>query len=373
MDKKKMSIFDFLKILFQKKTQKMVSLVYALKIQNLHFVRLHIFFSFFSRLNLMFFLLSLFRVIMITDFTSKNIKNFSCEKCLFYCSKKGDYNRHLMTAKHKMITNDNEITSKNITPTICNCGKKYKYASGLSRHIKICSYTKENENLNKEFVTTNDIAIIPKEPDDKRALLDVIAQNKELMDLLQEQSKNVDKLTKTVNEMIPKMGNNNTTTNNKFNLNVFLKEDCKDAINFSEFIDNIQITFEDLENQAQLGYVNGFSKLIIENLKELGLTKRPIHCTDAKRNTLYIKENDTWEKEGSQESLKKGLRKMTYKSNKSLFELKSANSEEYEDIESDFSSKCIEIQRNLLPGYSGDKNIDKIIHNISTNSVVDKL
>ena len=88
---------------------------------------------------------------------------------------------------------------------------------------------------------------------------------------------------------------------------------------------------------------------------------------------LYIKENDTWDKEGAQESLKKGLRKMTYKSNKSLFELKSANSEEYEDIESEFSSKCIEIQRNILPGYSGDKNIDKIIHNISTNSMVDKL
>lgn len=190
---------------------------------------------------------------MITDFTSKNIKMFSCDKCNFYCSKKGDFNRHLTTTKHKMITNDNEITSKNITPTICNCGKKYKYASGLSRHIKICSYIKETENINKELVTANVTAIVPKEPDNTRALLDVIAQNKDLMDLLKEQSKNVDKLTKTVNEMIPKIGNNNnTTTNNKFNLNVFLKEDCKDAINFSDFIDNIQITFEDLEKPSTI-------------------------------------------------------------------------------------------------------------------------
>jgi hypothetical protein len=306
---------------------------------------------------------------MITDFTSKNIKYFSCNKCKFKCSKRGDYNRHLSTAKHKMITNDNEITSKNIAPLMCNCGKKYKYASGLSRHQKICSYNETSEIMENE---SNTIAIVTKETDDKRALLDVIAQNKELMELLQEQSKTVDKLTKTVNEMIPKIGNNNTT-NNKFNLNVFLNEECKDAINFSEFIDNIQITFEDLENQAQLGYVNGFSKLLIDNLKELGLTKRPIHCTDVKRNTLYIKENDTWDKEGSQESLKRGLRQMTSKSHKSLYEFKAANSEEYEDIESEFSNKCIEIQRNIMPGYSSEKNIDKIIHNISANSVVDKL
>jgi len=233
---------------------------------------------------------------MITDFTSKNIKMFSCDKCNFYCSKKGDFNRHLTTTKHKMITNDNEITSKNITPTICNCGKKYKYASGLSRHIKICSYIKETENINKELVTANVTAIVPKEPDNTRALLDVIAQNKDLMDLLKEQSKNVDKLTKTVNEMIPKIGNTTNNTNN-FNLNVFLNEDCKDALNIMDFVKSLQIQIEDLVTTGKLGFAESTSQLLIKNLNELEVTKRPIHCSDLKRETLYIKDNDVWEKE----------------------------------------------------------------------------
>ena len=241
---------------------------------------------------------------------------------------------------------------------ICKCGKEYKYRQGLCNHKKKCE--------------DNSTAIITKDTEDNITMLDLIAQNKELMELLQEQSKTVDKLTKTVNEMIPKLGNNNTT-NNKFNLNVFLNEDCKDALNFSEFIDKMQVTFEDLNNQAQLGYVNGFSKLFIENLKELGLTKRPIHCTDIKRNTLYIKENDAWDKEGSQESLKKGIQKITVKSYKSLFDLKEANRQDYSDIDSDFSNKCMKIQKNITPGYPNEKNIDKLIHNISVNSVLEKL
>ena len=144
----------------------------------------------------------------------------------------------------------------------------------------------------------------------------------------------------------------------------------KSSLNIKKKIEKLKlnkiekILIEEIRNNISLD---------IDNLKELGLTKRPIHCTDVKRNTLYIKENDTWDKEGSQESLKRGLRQMTSKSHKSLYEFKAANSEEYEDIESEFSNKCIEIQRNIMPGYSSEKNIDKIIHNISANSVVDKL
>ena len=293
---------------------------------------------------------------MITDFTSKNINNFSCEKCKFKCIKKGDYNRHLLTAKHKMITNDNKKTSKHITPLLCKCGKKYKYASGLSRHLHTCSYNtkniEENNIVRDKLIKTNS-----KNTNKDELILDLIAQNKELIAML--------------NETIPKIGNttNNTTNNNnQFNLNVFLNEDCKDAINFSEFIDNIKISFEDLENQAEIGYINGVSKLFIENLRILGTHKRPIHCTDKKRKTLYIKENNEWDKEGSQNTLKKGIREVSRKNLECLIQEKERNIEEYNDIESEFSEKCLHIQRNILPGVPRDTSISKVIEKISQKS-----
>jgi hypothetical protein len=296
---------------------------------------------------------------MITDFTSKNIKHFICEKCNFNCSKKGDYNRHLMTAKHKMITNDNNNTSKNITSYSCICGKIYKYASGLSRHLKICSH---NINNSKEIYNTNELTTTNVKTTDKdQLILDLLAQNKELITML--------------NETIPKIGNttNNTTNNNnQFNLNVFLNEDCKDAINFSEFIENMKVSFEDLEHQAEVGYINGVSKLFIENLRDLGTHKRPIHCTDKKRKTLYIKENNEWDKEGSQNTLEKGIREVSRKGLECLTKEKEENQEEYKDIESNFSQKCLSIHRSILPSIPQDTTISKVIEKISQNSGINE-
>ena len=149
---------------------------------------------------------------------------------------------------------------------------------------------------------------------------------------------------------------------------VLLNEDCKDAINFSDFIKQIQVSFEDLENQAENGYIKGISKLFIDNLQELGTHKRPIHCTDKKRKTLYIKENNEWDKEGSQNTLKKGIQAVSRKTQDCLFQEKEENLEEYEDIESDFSQKYISIRRSLLPGFPQETTINKVIENISKNS-----
>ena len=210
---------------------------------------------------------------------------------------------------------------------------------------------------------------------DNSTILNLISQNKELMNLLvvqnQEHQKETQQLKDTIQEMIPKIGNNNTTNNNNtFNLNVFLNEDCKDAINFSEFIDNIQVSFADLEHQSEVGYINGVSKLFIENLRSLGTYKRPIHCTDKKRKTLYIKENNEWDKEGSQNTLKPGIQEVSRKGFECLSNEKKENQEEYQDIESDFSQKCLSIQRNLIPNAPRDTTINKVIENISKNSGV---
>ena len=271
----------------------------------------------------------------------KSVSDYTCTICNFKCSKLYNYNRHLSTQKHKMLENAGKKVLKSAGPFICLCGKEYKHNQSYYRHKKACSYN-NTENNNNNIVKSNDNSTI----------LNLISQNKELMNLLvvqnQEHKKETQQLKDTIQEMIPKIGNN-TTNNNHFNLQVFLNEDCKDAINFSEFIENIKITFEDLEHQAEVGYINGVSKLFIENLRELGTHKRPIHCTDKKRKTLYIKENNEWDKEGSQNTLQKGIREVSRKGLECLTKEKEENQEEYKDIESDFSQKCFSIHRSILP------------------------
>ena len=223
----------------------------------------------------------------------------------------------------------------------------------------------------------NNSIVVQENQDEKPSVMEIITQNKELMNLLIAKNNQTDELIqqnremqKTMLEMVPKIGNNNTTTNNnnQFNLQVFLNEDCKDAINFSDFIKQIQVSFEDIENQAECGYVKGISKLFIENLKELGTHKRPIHCTDKKRKTLYIKENNEWDKEGSQDILLKGIQEVTRSTMKTLINEKVIQAEEFADMESDFSKKCLVIQRNLIPTAPRETAFSKVMENITKNS-----
>ena len=292
--------------------------------------------------------------------------DFFCEKCNYRCKYNSDFVKHTKTAKHNLETFGNKYSRKLGNAYNCKCGKIYSTRSGLWKHKQKCIQ-------NNTIVTQDGI-------EEKPSLMDIITQNKELMNLLvvqnQEHKKETQQLKDTIQEMIPKIGNNNTITtnnnNNQFNLNVFLNEDCKDAINFSEFIENIKVSFEDLEHQAQVGYVNGVSKLFIENLRDLGTHKRPIHCTDKKRKTLYIKENNEWDKECSQNTLKKGIREVSRKGFECLMKEKQENQEEYKDVESDFSQKCLSIHRNILPGVPQETTISKVIEKISQNSGINE-
>jgi hypothetical protein len=326
---------------------------------------------------------------MLSENYQEKTDIYTCNTCNYNCSDKSNYNKHLNTIKHKRLTDANANTTKNTTNNAtqyeCKCGKKYRHCASLSRHKLNCKN------------------IEPANPNSKESLiLELIAQNKELMTLLssqhqhqqlqqhqqqqqQQQHKEETKclvetiqeqsatMQQTIKDIIPKIGNNNNnTTNNKFNLQVFLNEDCKDAINFSEFIENIQVTVEDLENQAQLGYVGGISKMFIENMKELGVNRRPIHCTDKKRNTLYIKENNEWDKEGSREQLLHGIKVITGRANQTLCDMKEDNPVEYSDMDSAFSAKCEDIHRNLLPVFPREATFGKVIDSISNGSVVEK-
>ena len=307
---------------------------------------------------------------MLSSKVAKIAKIFTCDNCNYKCSKRSDYNKHTLTTKHKLLSNAIPKTTEVAKRRVCVCGKTYKHNPSYYRHKGVCVY-KEDDILSNSAIDN----------DNNKTIIDLITQNKELMNLLITKNHQTDELIqqnkemqKTMLEIVPKIGNNNTTNNtntnnnNQFNLQVFLNEDCKDAINFSDFIKQIQVSFEDIENQAECGYVKGISKLFIESLKELGTHKRPIHCTDKKRKTLYIKENDEWDKEGSQDMLLKGIQEVTRSTMRTLIDEKVIQAEEFADMESDFSKKCLVIQRNLIPTAPRETAFSKVMENITKNS-----
>jgi hypothetical protein len=175
------------------------------------------------------------------------------------------------------------------------------------------------------------------------------------------------------NKEIQKAPPTSTTINNnnqKVSINVFLNEHCKDAINFSDFVKNIQITYEDLENNANLGFVNGISKIFLDNLKQLDVSERPIHCTDVKRETMYIKDENEWTKQPDDEKLQKAIQTVSYRSMGKLAEWKNENPD-YKDVNSDFSNKCLDIQKQTLAGYDRGVFYPKVIHLLAKEVVVE--
>jgi hypothetical protein len=211
----------------------------------------------------------------------------------------------------------------------------------------------------------------------------LLDENKELRNFIIEQSRvltehqketsdiinKVVELTKTPNTVINQTTNNNN--NQRFNINLFLNETCKDAINFSDFVKNIQISYEDLENNAQLGFVNGISKIFLDNLKQLDVNERPIHCTDVKRETMYIKDENEWTKQPDDDKLQKAIQTVSYRSMGKLAEWKNENPD-YKDCNSEFSQKCLDIQRQTLAGSDRGVYYPKVIHALAREVVVEK-
>jgi hypothetical protein len=230
---------------------------------------------------------------MDTKISPKNPKIFCCDFCDFISCNKKDYGRHLSTQKHKnrqKDTNDTKISPlKPQTDHLCKiCNKSYKYSSGLYRHKKKCTSIESENNQ--------------------------LALSKELiMNVVKEQQNQIKELTATIKELIPKVGNNITTTNQKFNIQVFLNEKCKDAISMSDFIKSIEVSLQQLDYTKHNGLVNGLSNVIIENINKLGYYQRPIYCTDIKRESLYIKEADSWEKDINKEKIKRAIKDVSTK------------------------------------------------------------
>ena len=235
----------------------------------------------------------------------ENSKIFICEICNFKCCKKGDYNRHLLTAKHNRCINDsNDVINKK--RWICNCGKEYKYDSGFYRHKKTCTYV--------EGV-----------PDSVKGSPDELSYKDMFLQMMNE---NIE-LRKTITDLIPKVGNTtnnncNNKINNKININMFLNEECKDALTMEQFIDRIEVSMANLFLTRKKGIDEGISNIFIENMNKLSLYERPMHCTDTKREILYMKsegedgENAKWDKDKDTEKLKGAIKKIERKQHKNI-------------------------------------------------------
>jgi hypothetical protein len=237
---------------------------------------------------------------MITNKTLKNPKQYSCDNCNFKCSNKKDYNRHLLTAKHKMITDDNIKTPISAKTFECDCGKEYNFASGLSRHKKKCQYIEEEEEEHE-----NTIVPAQNEP----SSTELFNMLKECMIQMAEKDKqNAEKMAekdKQIAELIPRIGNtttNNNNNTNNFNVNMYLNNECSDAISLQQFSHDIQLTNEDIlfaskhKNPAII-----YIKLLTNNLQNMDVHTRPIHCTDQHRGTLMIHNDEGWSKDKKRE------------------------------------------------------------------------
>ena len=247
---------------------------------------------------------------------AKNAKYFNCINCLFNCSKQSDWNRHILTRKHHLSINGNILelkeTAKDNQCDICN--KYYKTNSGLWKHKKHCAEKEKEKEKDKEELFTKDdkIEILIKENIDfKNIILDLVKNNgdfqKQTLDM-QKQMIDVCKTSGTNNSY------NNNSHNKTFNMQVFLNEKCKDAMNIMDFVNSMTLQLSDLEDVGELGYVEGISKIIIRKLNEMDVYKRPIHCSDIKREVMYVRDDDIWEKENSTyDKLRKAIKHITKK------------------------------------------------------------
>ena len=291
---------------------------------------------------------------MTTILVPKSSENFVCESCDYVTCRKSQYERHLSTSKHKNTTNTTTNTT-NLVPKssenyICECGKEYKHHSSLWSHKKKCNSTNDTDNNNNE-----------------------IKELKELMKYLMKENSEL----KTMMFEVIKNGTHNNTTNShnkSFNLQFFLNETCKDAMNIMDFVDSIKIQLSDLENVGKLGYVDGISNIIAKNLNSLDETKRPVHCTDTKREVMYVKDEDKWEKEADNKpKIRKLIKHVAHKNTKLLkdYKTKYPGCEKSESKYSDKYDKLI-VEAFGGKGDNDDAKEDKIIKNILKEVKIEK-
>jgi hypothetical protein len=293
--------------------------------------------------------------------TPENSPKLACEYCNYVCSKHSDLLKHFKTIKHTRIKKGYEDIANSPKENVCDCGKKYNFVSGLWRHKKKCT-------VKESFVPNL------KMYEDKDILLKLLDQNQEFQKLIVEQHKQIVELSSkgSVTTNNSHNNNNSNNTNNNFNLNFFLNETCKDAMNIKDFIDSLQVQFKDLEYNGENGYAAGISNIFLRELKKLDVCKRPIHCSDLKREVMYIKNEDSWEKE--RELLIKCIKQITRKNVILLADWRTANPG-CMDLDNRKNNQYNKINCETLGPYLDEEELkcfNKIINNVAKATVINK-
>jgi hypothetical protein len=298
---------------------------------------------------------------MTDNLSSKIPSTFFCKKCDYTSCNKKDYTKHLLTRKHKNTDNLLIFTDEKpqkIPMFTCECGNEYKHRQSLFNHKKKC--------------------VIIKKPTEEsnNVILELLKQNQEFKELIIEQNKQIVDLAGKVGNTVNNTTNNNSNnTNNNFNLQFFLNEQCKDALNIMDFINQLQLNVTDLDMVGRLGYTEGISKLFIRGLKELDLFKRPIHCSDLKREVLYVKDKDAWEKDNNEKKkMKNAIKYIAAKNFKQIHEWQEENPES-----NDYDTKKhMDYHKIVLHSMGGataeedENNYNKIIKNVAKEVTIDK-
>jgi len=307
-----------------------------------------------------FLILSKYNNEMATKNNAKICSRFFCEKCDYKTNKKSSYDIHILSIKHNATT-QNLPTCKKYICTICS--KAFNDRAGLWRHEKMPCEPQESSSE-----TTNH----HNEPPD--FTMKLIEQNQELIKQLVELSKNqTNNITNNTNNS---NNSNNSNNNTSFNLNFYLNDTCKDALNMNEFVDSLVLNLNDLEETVRVGYANGISKIFINGLKKLDVCKRPLHCSDAKRSTLYVKNADQWIKETDEKPiLTKAIKQVANKNIQNIFEWQKKNPE-YRDPESKQNDRYNKLICETMSGSTTEeqlKNYEKIVSNVVKEVSIVKL
>ena len=249
---------------------------------------------------------------MLHTIPTKITHKFKCEKCNYVCGKKSDFDKHLKSNKHNATECYMNATQNSL---LCNCGKQYKHSSSFYRHKKNCKQAEHND-VPEDILTEEPVNDTNTNSDTdvkvlSNTIFELVKQNNEFKQLLIEQNHKM-------MEMAGNMGNNtvnntNINSNNKFNLNVFLNEKCKNAMTLKDFVKSINISVQDFIETGERGFIDGISNIIVERINEMEIHDRPLHCTDLKRETVYIKDEDKWEKDDNKTKLRKAVKGVAYK------------------------------------------------------------
>ena len=284
---------------------------------------------------------------------------FRCEPCDYICCKKHHFTQHCLTRKHKMMTNG--LLKKGSYE--CSCGNTYKFKQGLSKHKRSCSL--ENTMVVSEIEKQESAVSM-------NLILDILKQNQEFKDLIIDQNK---QMMDIVKEGKVVHNTSNTTNNNKFNLNIFLNEKCKDAMNIMDFANSLDIKMKELEDVGTLGYATGISNIIVRGLNELDIYKRPIHCSDLKRESMHVKNQNTWILDKEKTLLETAIKRVARKNILKVKDWKELNPE-YSEI----NSKTMDIYSQILVEATGsfeadekERVLNKIIRNIAKEVMIDKV